>query len=187
MFFALLIQGNERKWESEFPRLWVWRLRYYIIRSGIFFSRLQQSLRDACPKSVVWMAEVEATSSALNSINFYQNTWCHILVPFLLQFIITIFHTYLHCPLFKKEHRFSEIRSVSVLQCKGRQAPSKTILTKTTILNHWEQVFWRTQMNMCLCTTAYGEGNRSHLQNVVFLLEQQIICAKLRNMAIWSA
>jgi hypothetical protein len=141
MLFALLIQGNERKWESEFPRLWVWRLRYYRIRSGRLFSLLQQSLRDACPKSVVWMAEVEAANSSLNSINFYQNTWCHIPVPFLWQFIITIFHTYLHRSLFKKERRFSEIRSVSVLECKGRQATSKTILTKTTILSYWEQVF----------------------------------------------
>jgi len=134
MLFALFIQSNERMWESEVPRLWVWRLRYYRIRSERLFSRLQQSLRDACPKSLVCMAEVEAASSSLNSINLYQNTRCHISVPFLLQFIITIFHTYLYSPVFKKEHRFSEIRSVSVLVCKGRQALSKTILTETTII-----------------------------------------------------
>jgi len=68
--FALLIQGKKRKWESEVPRLWEWRLWYYRIRSGRLFLWLPQSLREASPKSVVCMAELEAASLSLNLINF---------------------------------------------------------------------------------------------------------------------
>lgn len=170
MLFALLIQGNEWKWESKVPRLWVWRLRYYIIRSGRLFSRLQQSLRDACPKSEVWMAEAEATSPSLNSINFYQNIWCHILVPFLRNSLPYFIHIYT-VPYSRKNTVFRKLDLFPFSSARVGRHLLRQFWQKQLFLATGNRYFWRTQMNMCLCTPAYGDGNRSRLHKVVFLLE----------------